>query len=47
MREEDEVKCPECDVVFAITWHISFDSQGGPTCCPFCGCEIDYEQADE
>ena len=43
MNEDNYVKCRECDAVFMIVWNLSWETDGGPDFCPFCGTEMDYE----
>jgi uncharacterized Zn-finger protein len=43
MSDLPEVVCPECDARFAVIWNRSWETDGGPLYCPFCGEEFEYE----
>jgi len=42
MDPDSEVTCPDCDASFYLVWNRGWETEGGPSYCPFCG----YEGAD-
>ena len=44
-KQKVEITCTHCDTDFELTW--SEEHPLTPFTCPFCGCEIDYDEQEE